>query len=182
MLLTTTLSKDQIVPTEMQRPLTRVEDSWGEQAQPAERSQGRKGGVTPGLSSSMVLAFQLPMSLLHLKLCLLLKSRAKTRVQYIFPNLSKCLFLANVIIILSYHQSPALVDNLLVLQDCVKKDSKVMSCPAPARKSDMINENISVVGWGNRQPVPYICCIWTGLCPEKGLRNRILRAGADSNS
>lgn len=62
------ISKQQIVPTEIQRPLTRFEDSRGEQAQPAERSQGGTGGITSELCSSMVLAFQLPVKLLPLEI------------------------------------------------------------------------------------------------------------------
>lgn len=82
MLLTTTLSKQQIIPTEMQKPLARVDDNQREQAHPAERSQGGKGGVTPELSPSTGIpgAFGNYDSSSNL--------RAKSGIQQASPNLS----------------------------------------------------------------------------------------------
>lgn len=82
MLLTTALSKQQIIPTEMQRPLARVEVSRREQAHPAETSQGGKEGVTPERRPSTGIPAALGNDDSSSNL------RAKSVIQQASPNLS----------------------------------------------------------------------------------------------
>ena len=102
-------------------------DSQREQAQPAERSQGEEGGILgPFLCDPGFPAIRL----LHLEIMASpqIEGLKKQNLTHYPKSFSKCLFPVNVIIP-SHHQHQTLMDNLLVLENCIK-DSKMLPCPA----------------------------------------------------
>lgn len=175
MFLSTTLSEQQIVSAEMQRPLAQVEENWGEQAQPAERSQGETGGVAQGTLFLYGPGTPAAYQSAALGNCAFSSNlRAESGIQHTSPNLS--LNVSSLSMLFSHTTRTQL---WWIIYWCWRTVLKKI----PSVVLSSVNKKELYDYWkyfhcgnkGNWQHVPCVCC----LCPTKGLNSWVLRAGTD---